>query len=101
MEQLLQILQNMLARVISVSLEKKYSTYDYLCGMVGYVMDGNLERAHHGILSKINELCPPISVIDPEFPLPCNDSLRFNTKHIHDGTQVLSVYHLLLPLNNS
>lgn len=80
------------------TVDKKYSTVDGICGMIGYVMDGKMENAHRAIRSRLDEICPPEHVVDPEFPLPGVGNHRLRTTHQVTGKPSFSVHHLLLPV---
>jgi hypothetical protein len=82
------------------TLDMKYPTANGICGMVGYVMNGDLKAAHKAICAHLEKLCTPELVVDPELPLPCEASYRFRTEHALDGKPLLAVHHLLFPVSN-
>lgn len=80
------------------TVENKYSTFDHICGLIGYIMDGNLQSALQVILSRLFELSPPKSITNPTHPFPCQNSYRFKTDHEHSAVKLLVVHHLLFPV---
>jgi hypothetical protein len=70
-------------------------------GMLGYVLDGNIHRAHSAVCKAIKSKCGPLSLTtDGEFrPLRLVNSHEFHgiTKH-QLPDRLFLIYHLLLPV---
>lgn len=77
------------------TLERKYPTRTGLCGMIGYVMDGDVKKALHAVLNKIEELSPEVLLVNPFPPSPHTQAHRFKTEHVLNQMHRLEAHHLL------
>ncbi|SOB59855.1 conserved protein of unknown function [Pseudodesulfovibrio profundus] len=80
------------------TVDQKYPSRTGLCGMIGYVMDGNVKKALGAVLGKIKELSPQGRLINPYPPTPHRLAHRFKTEHLVDETHRLKAHHLLFPV---
>lgn len=80
---------------------EKYSSRTRICGMIGFVMNGDLADAQRSVVASINQCSSPDAVINPKKPFPCMNSYRLKTKHRADTGKLLHIHHLLLPVGNS
>jgi hypothetical protein len=75
----------------------QYSPHLPLGGMIGYVMNGDVERAYAAIRGQIDAhaeqlLCDPGGIVDSEWPV------RFRSRHRRTAVPI-ELRHLLLPMN--
>lgn len=79
---------------------EKYSSRTRICGMIGFVMDGDLADAQTSVVNSIHQCSSPKAVINPKKPFPCGNSYRLKTKHKADTGKLLHIHHLLLPVGS-
>jgi hypothetical protein len=80
------------------TVDKKYSITSGVCGMIGYVMDGDVETAHRALRSRLDRVCRPEHVIDPDCPVPGAGNYRLRTVHPATDKASFVVHHLLFPV---
>lgn len=84
--------------VFRFTADNKYKSNDGFCGMIAYVMDGNLKIALNTIMTRLSEISPAQSITSPTLPFPCQESYRLTTKHFDSKSSLISIHHLLFPV---
>ncbi|MGE4262841.1 MAG: hypothetical protein AB7E46_00005, partial [Desulfovibrio sp.] len=70
-----------------------------ICGMVGYVMNGNIGKARSTVLSKVSLSYASYTLTDPAQPIPCHGGHHYKTLLASETSHPLCVSHVFLPVS--
>lgn len=80
-------------------LKPQYPSWQGYAGMLGYIMDGDTQKAHEKICKRINELTTVDKLQDPYSPsCPALESHRFLSEHYDISGKKVTIHHILLPI---
>lgn len=79
--------------------EPQYSDCFGHAGMVGYVMNGTVQRAEEAVGRALNHYAPPLPMqTTPPLQCPTQGSKHFVSVHKNCADRTIHVHHVLLPL---